>query len=126
MDEVEQKVKEKIAASLAIEAAEIKLEARLFLDLKVDSLDLMDIIFALEEEFDIKLRDKELDLLTRANVPLDGKEESSFSQEELAHLRRWLPEELLVELQKIRRREIYTLITVASLIRLVKYKRENP
>lgn len=49
------KVKEIIAEQLGIDASELKPETSLKDDLNVDSLDLFQIIMALEEEYDIEI-----------------------------------------------------------------------
>ena len=54
-----------IADSLALKAADVTLHSRLINDLGADSLDLIDIIFGLEKKFGIKMRDGELDFLSR-------------------------------------------------------------
>ncbi|ERJ12999.1 acyl carrier protein [Haloplasma contractile] len=54
------KVKQIIAEELSIEAEDIKLESKLQEDLGADSLDAVEIIMAIEEEFDIEIDDNEV------------------------------------------------------------------
>ena len=52
-----EKVQAIIAKELGIEKEEIKLDSRLAEDLGADSLDAVELIMALEEEFDIEIPD---------------------------------------------------------------------
>ena len=54
-----------IADSLAIEPSAIALESRLIDDLGADSLDFVDLMFAIEREFGVKLREADMNFLTR-------------------------------------------------------------
>jgi acyl carrier protein len=53
-----------IAESLALDEAAITLESRLIDDLGADSLDFVDLIFAIERAFGVKLREADLTFLT--------------------------------------------------------------
>ena len=46
---------------LSVEAGKITLEARFEDDLEADSLDLVELVMALEEEFDVEVPEEELD-----------------------------------------------------------------
>ncbi len=62
---VEQKVKDIVVDQLGISAEEVKPEAKFVEDLGADSLDLTELIMAMEEEFDIEIDDeKAQELLT--------------------------------------------------------------
>lgn len=52
------KVKEIIVEELGVEAEEVKLESTLNDDLGADSLDAVELIMALEDEFEIKISDE--------------------------------------------------------------------
>jgi len=54
-----EKIKEIIAEELGIEKDEIKLESDLTDDLGADSLDAIELIMAIEEEFDVDIPDGE-------------------------------------------------------------------
>ncbi len=59
------KVKEIIAEELGIEVSSIKPDSKIMEDLEADSLSIMQIVMALEEEFDIKIpEDKILEIKT--------------------------------------------------------------
>ena len=46
---------------LSVEAAQVTLEAKFGEDLDADSLDLVELVMALEEEFDVTVEEEELD-----------------------------------------------------------------
>ncbi len=53
------KVKDIIVEQLGVDEEEIKMEASFIDDLGADSLDIVELIMALEEEFDLEIPDKE-------------------------------------------------------------------
>lgn len=53
------KVKEIITEQLGVDSEDIKLDTSLTKDLEADSLDAVEIIMAIEEEFDIEVPDEE-------------------------------------------------------------------
>jgi acyl carrier protein len=54
-----EKVKKLIASELNIKEDEIKLESSLTQDLGADSLDAVELIMAIEEEFDVQVSDED-------------------------------------------------------------------
>ena len=58
-DAIFEKVKEVIIEQLAVEDDAIKLETSFIDDLGADSLDIVELIMALEEEFDLQIPDSE-------------------------------------------------------------------
>jgi len=54
-----EKVKEIVVEQLGVEENEVVLEASFIDDLGADSLDIVELIMALEEEFDLEIPDKE-------------------------------------------------------------------
>ena len=54
-----------IAESLAIDEADIALHSRLIDDLGADSLDFVDLVFAIERTFGVKIREADLNFLGR-------------------------------------------------------------
>ena len=59
-----EKVKDIIVEQLGVEEGEIKMEASFIDDLGADSLDIVELIMALEEEFDLEIPDKEAEKIT--------------------------------------------------------------
>ena len=55
-----EKIKELIVESLGIEEDQVTMEASFKEDLKVDSLDLFEMVMSLEDEFDVKIKPKDL------------------------------------------------------------------
>lgn len=53
------KVKEIIVEQLGVDAEEVTMEASFIDDLGADSLDIVELIMALEEEFDLEIPDEE-------------------------------------------------------------------
>lgn len=62
-----EKVKELIAEQLGIEEEEITLESSFVDDLGADSLDIVELIMAIEEEFGIEIPDEDAEKLTTVN-----------------------------------------------------------
>ena len=56
---IEEKVKEIVAEQLSVDAADVVSDASFVDDLGADSLDLVELIMAMEEEFDVKIEDEE-------------------------------------------------------------------
>lgn len=54
------KIREIIAKQLDVDAEKITMESKLIEDLKADSLDIVELIMDLEQEFDIEIPDDEL------------------------------------------------------------------
>jgi acyl carrier protein len=60
---VEEKVKQMVAEKLSVEVEEVVPEASFVDDLGADSLDLVELIMAMEEAFDIEVPDEEAEKL---------------------------------------------------------------
>ncbi|UCD18608.1 MAG: acyl carrier protein [Candidatus Zixiibacteriota bacterium] len=58
-DEITQKVKDIIVEQLGVDAAQVAEEAKFVDDLSADSLDTVELVMALEEEFSIEIPDEE-------------------------------------------------------------------
>ena len=56
-----EKVATRIAKQLDIDACKINMESRLIEDLKADSLDLVELVMDLEQEYDLEIADEELE-----------------------------------------------------------------
>ncbi|MDJ0913653.1 MAG: acyl carrier protein [Desulfobacterales bacterium] len=68
---VEDKVKKIIAEKLSVEMEEIVPEASFVDDLGADSLDLVELIMSMEEEFDIEISDEEAEKLVTVKDAMD-------------------------------------------------------
>ncbi len=64
-----EKVKEIIVEQLGVEAEDVTMEASFIDDLGADSLDIVELIMALEEEFNLEIPDEEAEkIMTVGNV----------------------------------------------------------
>ena len=66
-----EKVQEKVAEQLGIDAEEVLLESSFIDDLGADSLDIVELLMALEEEFDIEIPDEEAEKLVTVGDVVD-------------------------------------------------------
>lgn len=64
---VEEKVKEIIVEQLGVDADEVTTEASFTEDLGADSLDIVELVMAFEEEFGIEIPDEEAEKIGRVN-----------------------------------------------------------
>lgn len=62
-----EKVKKLIASELNVKEDEIKIESSLTQDLGADSLDAVELIMAIEEEFDVQVSDEEAQNIRTVN-----------------------------------------------------------
>lgn len=58
-----EKVKDIIVNQLEVDESKITLNASIIDDLDADSLDLVDMVMSLEEEFDIEISDEHIDII---------------------------------------------------------------
>ena len=65
-----EKVKEIIVDSLSCDESQVTMEANLKDDLEADSLDAVEVIMALEDKYDIEIRDKKKETEYRAEIPV--------------------------------------------------------
>lgn len=68
---VEERVQKIIVDQLGVSAEEVKLEASFVEDLGADSLDLTELIMAMEEEFELEIDDKEAQKLIKVKDAVD-------------------------------------------------------
>tara|TARA_B100000073_G_scaffold36353_1_gene27330 strand:- start:26 stop:256 length:231 start_codon:yes stop_codon:yes gene_type:complete len=68
---VEERVKGIVAEQLSIDADEIKNESSFIDDLGADSLDTVELVMALEEEFDIEISDDEAENISTVQSAID-------------------------------------------------------
>ena len=68
---VEDKVKKIIAEKLSVDLEELVPEATFVDDLGADSLDLVELIMSMEEEFDIDISDEEAEKLVKVQDAID-------------------------------------------------------
>jgi acyl carrier protein len=90
--DVEVRVRGLVADCLAVEPARVSLESRLTADLGADSLDFIDLLFMIEKEFGIKVRESELDFLSRLDFSSpEVVREGYLTAATVDRLKEWLP-----------------------------------
>lgn len=114
-----------VAECLARDLSEVLPQSRLIGELGADSLDFVDLIFTLEKRFGVRLRENDLNPMSR--VSGQGAVIIEFLPAEVvSRLLPWLPELALEPDQsRIRPTQVLPLITVESLWRLVEEKRKT-
>ncbi|MCL7766582.1 acyl carrier protein [Pasteurella multocida] len=68
---IEERVKKIIVEQLGVKEDEVKPEASFVEDLGADSLDTVELVMALEEEFDIGIPDEEAEKITTVQSAID-------------------------------------------------------
>ena len=71
MESVEQRVKKIVAEQLGVNEAEVKIESSFVDDLGADSLDTVELVMALEEEFNCEIPDEEAEKITTVKQAVD-------------------------------------------------------
>ncbi|MGL4827566.1 MAG: acyl carrier protein [Vibrionaceae bacterium] len=71
MSNIEERVKKIIVEQLGVAEAEVKNEASFVDDLGADSLDTVELVMALEEEFDTDIPDEEAEKITTVQAAID-------------------------------------------------------
>jgi len=68
---IEDRVKEIVIQQLSVKPEDIKLEASFVDDLGADSLDTVELVMALEEEFDIEIQDDKAEKIATIQQAID-------------------------------------------------------
>jgi acyl carrier protein len=68
---IEEKVKQIIVDQLGVNAEEVTDEASFIDDLGADSLDTVELVMALEEEFDIEIPDEDAEKITKVGEAIE-------------------------------------------------------
>ncbi|HAM42924.1 MULTISPECIES: acyl carrier protein [Candidatus Avelusimicrobium] len=71
VENVQERVKNIIVEQLGVEADQVKPEAQFVNDLGADSLDTVELIMALEEEFDIEIPDEKAEKIKTVGEAID-------------------------------------------------------
>ncbi len=71
MASIEDKVKSIIVEQLGVDEKEVKSEAHFVDDLGADSLDVVELVMALEEEFKLEISDEDAEKLTTVKQAID-------------------------------------------------------
>ncbi len=71
MSDIEQRVKKIVAEQLGSNEDDVKTESSFVDDLGADSLDTVELVMALEEEFDCEIPDEEAEKITTVQLAID-------------------------------------------------------
>jgi len=71
MSNIEERVKKIIIEQLGVKEEDVKSEASFVDDLGADSLDTVELVMALEEEFDTEIPDEEAEKITTVQAAID-------------------------------------------------------
>ena len=71
MSSVEERVKNIIVTQLGVKAEDVKNESKFIDDLGADSLDTVELVMALEEEFETEIPDEEAEKITSVQEAID-------------------------------------------------------
>lgn len=71
MSDIEERVKKIVAEQLGANEADVKLESSFVDDLGADSLDTVELVMALEEEFECEIPDEEAEKITTVQQAVD-------------------------------------------------------
>jgi acyl carrier protein len=71
MENIEQRVKKIVAEQLGVNEAEVKTESSFVDDLGADSLDTVELVMALEEEFECEIPDEEAEKIANVQQAID-------------------------------------------------------
>lgn len=71
MSSIEERVKKIVSEQLGVKEDEVKTEASFVEDLGADSLDTVELVMALEEEFETEIPDEEAEKITTVQLAID-------------------------------------------------------
>jgi acyl carrier protein len=71
MSSIEERVKKIVAEQLGVKEDEVNTEASFVEDLGADSLDTVELVMALEEEFETEIPDEEAEKITTVKLAID-------------------------------------------------------
>ena len=111
-----------IADSLAVEASAVTLQSRLIDDLGADSLDFVDLMFAIEREFGVKLREADMGFLTRLDFSSPTVMQDGFlTAETIAALAPLMPAlQHAPDRDRITPGQLFSLLTVETLCLMIE------
>jgi acyl carrier protein len=119
-DALVDRTREVIARSISRPVAEIAPAACLMRDLHVESIDLLDIVFSLEQEFGIEITRGALEAAARGNMSEEEfAPDGRMSPAGLARLRALLPEVAGRIEDGLRPREVMSMFTATTFARIV-------
>ena len=121
-DDVFTRVRALIADSLALQESGITPQSRLIDDLGADSLDFVDLTFAIENAFGVKLREAELNFLTRLDFSSPAVMQGGYlTRDTIASIRPLLPAlDRAPDPDRVTPGELFSLLTVETLCLMIQ------
>lgn len=118
-------VRECIAEALSVEVADVRPESNLMDDLGADSLAFLDIVFQIEQAFDIEITRGEMEKAARGDMSEDEfAPDGVISEAGLERLRTLMPEASERITEGLKPQMILSLFTTQTFVNMVKGKRE--
>jgi acyl carrier protein len=116
-------VRDAVAESIPAPIEEVQLESNLMSELGADSLTFLDIVFRLEEAFDIEITRGEIEVAARGGMSQEEfAPDNVISEAGLARLSELMPEAGDRIQPGLKVAEIYTLFTVRTFLNIVDAK----
>jgi acyl carrier protein len=123
MDDVTRRVAKCVAQVLALEPDAVAPEARLMDDLGAESLDLVELMYLLEEEFGIRLEQHDMSLTAQLGITEDEiHDHEVLKPRALELLRERFPAAHALLVPGVTRKQLAALLTVAEVARAVRKK----
>ena len=116
------RVRALIADSLAVDESRVAADSRLIDDLGADSLDFVDLIFAIEKAFGVKLREADLNFLTRLDFSSPTVMKDGFlTRDTIEALAPLLPGlQHVADRNRVTPGELFSLLTVETLCLMIE------
>lgn len=111
-----------VAAAMGMDEGEITPDARLFVDLGAESIDVLDIFFRVNQALGVKLQAEDLDGYIQGGIPDDefGDSNDIITEKGLTQLKKVMPQINEDELRgTLRAQEVANLLTVQNLADMV-------
>lgn len=114
-------IRSMVVDSLCVELDEVQPESLLLQDLGADSLDLVDLLFMLDKEFGVRIREGKLSFLSGLGSDAGGDlVDGRLAKEHVAELIPWLPGLEAHDPELVTPAHVLSLITVETLWLLVE------
>lgn len=125
-DEVVRGVCRCVARVLALNAEELKASDRLMDDLGAESLDLVELMYVIEDEFKIRLERADISLTAQLGLPeAEVHENEVLTDKALQALRDRFPDAASMLIQGVTRKHLAVLVTIGEIARAVRSKVER-
>jgi acyl carrier protein len=126
-NEIVERIKDSLVEVLGIDREEIKADSSIIEDLGAESIDLLDLVFRLEEIFKIRVSRREIENKAKQSLSEEEFEKDEvLSPQTIKNLKRQLPEVPEEKFRSdLRSSEIPLLFTVRTFSKIVKEKLEQ-